>query len=282
MKYVEKVNGACVLHSPQHKMLAIMELRNPVVERLLQEVDTIAKMEACSKIFAMVPRWCAPRFVDHGFVVEATIPDFYKGKVACCCVSKFLQSDRQPDEQTVACSKSVVMPRMEPAENDIGGELDFVCVEPNSAKEIIYDLGINNLEANNLAKDYSYSEYAQKKYYVLRTQRENLGVAEVTENSIWENAFIHRILVTENDQDIDFSNMLHKLYGFLITKKVKTVYSYCNKDIAEAEKLYKNVGFKLAGRLRNHLIKNDEYSDLNIWYKTRKRSRKKVNLWSLR
>jgi putative beta-lysine N-acetyltransferase len=92
---VESVgNGSLIQHGKHNDRIYLMKLKQEDAEELPHFLTKMARNRHYSKIFCKVPKWSAPMFYSNGFILEATIPQFYNGDEDAFFVSKYLCSDR--------------------------------------------------------------------------------------------------------------------------------------------------------------------------------------------
>ena len=282
MEHTEIIQGAHVLHSPQDRLLSIIALKNTVVENLLKEVEIIAGDKNYSKISAVIPRWCVSKFTRRGYSTEAVIPKFYKGKVDGYFLGKFIDPAHSVK---VGKSKPADIHSLEltPENTDDSDNITINSTSPDAAAHIISSFLHRNLDNCYCGGRYDLPEYTQREYYTFSKNSENLAVAETIENSLWGTAFINRIVITQDCNDDIYACILEKLSKLLAEKEVKshhksncsgsaqykfkTIYSNIYSSNLERQKFFLNKGFKSAGILRNHVVLNGEYCDLEILYR---------------
>ncbi len=86
--------GTLIQHGKYNDRIYLMKLYRDDCPEVLSELNGIARENHYSKIFVKVPASAAPLFFADGYMMEAHIPGFYRGKEAAFFLSKFLDSDR--------------------------------------------------------------------------------------------------------------------------------------------------------------------------------------------
>ncbi len=87
-------NGSLIQHGKHNDRIYLMKMDKqdaPVLPALLTK---LAKSYNYTKVFCKIPKWAAPLFYSNGFILEATIPNFYNGNKDAFFVSKFLSPER--------------------------------------------------------------------------------------------------------------------------------------------------------------------------------------------
>ncbi|MBN1185244.1 MAG: putative beta-lysine N-acetyltransferase [Bacteroidales bacterium] len=86
-----------IQHGKLNNRVYLMKLDKNDFPKIIDRINTLARDNRYTKIFAKVPYWAAPLFISSGFIVEAYIPKFYKGNEDVFFMSKYLSSDRLLD-----------------------------------------------------------------------------------------------------------------------------------------------------------------------------------------
>lgn len=90
-------NGTIIQHGELNKRVYLMKLDEGESSEIINQINELAHENKYTKIFCKIPQKVAPLFFANGFLMEAQIPKFYKGKEGAFFVSKFLSSDRLLD-----------------------------------------------------------------------------------------------------------------------------------------------------------------------------------------
>jgi beta-lysine N6-acetyltransferase len=86
--------GTQLQHGKLNDRIYLMKLAHSDLPEIIGHLNELAQQESYSKIFCKVPGWASPVFLANGFIIEASIPDFYNSTGDLFFVSKFLNSDR--------------------------------------------------------------------------------------------------------------------------------------------------------------------------------------------
>lgn len=87
-------NGSLIQHGKHNDRIYLMKMHRKDAETLPRILTELAQTEQYTKIFCKIPKWAAPLFYSYGFILEASIPQFYNNEEDVFFVSKFLNSDR--------------------------------------------------------------------------------------------------------------------------------------------------------------------------------------------
>jgi putative beta-lysine N-acetyltransferase len=87
-------NGSLIHHGKHNNRVYLMKLDKRDAEKMPDMLMDMARAEGYTKIFCKVPKWSAPLFYANGYILEGTIPQFYKDNEDGFFISKFLSNDR--------------------------------------------------------------------------------------------------------------------------------------------------------------------------------------------
>jgi len=92
---IEVVNNSSLIqHGKHNDRIYLMKLDQRDIPFILDTLSKLARKNKYTKIFCKIPKWAAPLFISDGFILEASVPEFFNKKEDVFFVSKFLSSDR--------------------------------------------------------------------------------------------------------------------------------------------------------------------------------------------
>jgi len=92
---IEQRSKATLQHGPLSQRIYLMKLGTAEPISLMGELKALAQKNDYTKIFAKVPQSKVKAFLDEGYLMEAQIPDFFKGQDAACFLAYYLDQARQ-------------------------------------------------------------------------------------------------------------------------------------------------------------------------------------------
>ncbi|MCM2465230.1 putative beta-lysine N-acetyltransferase [Methanoculleus oceani] len=99
---VTTIGGTLVQHGRVSDRIYVMHLSPRDLPGILDDLDGLAQRERYTKIFAKVPASALPLFLARGYVVEARVPRFFRGREDGCFASKFLDRKRRQESADTA------------------------------------------------------------------------------------------------------------------------------------------------------------------------------------
>lgn len=92
---IEQLDGATVQHGRLNNRIYVMHPGKADARRLPEKLKRLAEKNGYTKLFAKIPESSAPAFLDQGYIREAVIPGFFKGKEKAFFLGRFLDPDRR-------------------------------------------------------------------------------------------------------------------------------------------------------------------------------------------
>lgn len=91
---VEEIRGSRVQHGKLNDRVYLIDISRNAFPEIVGRLDSLAKGEGYSKIFAKVPDWALHEFERAGHEIEAVVPGFFGGDTDGYFTGKFLEEGR--------------------------------------------------------------------------------------------------------------------------------------------------------------------------------------------
>lgn len=91
---IETFGRSVYQHGQYNNRVYLMKLHTDDRDQIVPHLDDLARNCGYTKIFAKVPRSAGDLFIDHGYVIEASIPSFYAGRETALFLAKYLSRER--------------------------------------------------------------------------------------------------------------------------------------------------------------------------------------------
>lgn len=266
--------GTSIQHGKLNDRIYLMKLNKKDFGQIIDYLLGLAKAQDYSKIFCKVPAWAVPVFVSNGFVIEAQVPNFYKGEVNVFFLSKFTNQDRQlhceHDQLTVM---SQLLLSSSPQHKEVSAPSDFVFKALRAA------------DANEISKLYrnvfeSYPFPIFEPAYIRDTMAHNVqyfGYHHKGRLVAISSAEIDRH--GQNAEMTDFATHPHfrgnKLALMLLgtmeqamkSQGIATLYTIARLNSPAMNKTFLNLNYKYAGTLINNTNISGKIESMNVLYK---------------
>lgn len=92
---ITHIGKSTIQHGKVSNRIYLMKLESGEAAELLPQLDDLAREKGYTKIFAKIPATLWPFFLVNGYVIEATIPDFFDDGSDCLLVARFFDEKRQ-------------------------------------------------------------------------------------------------------------------------------------------------------------------------------------------
>jgi len=91
---ITRIGDSIVQHGSLNKRVYLMNLAPEDCPDILPELEHLAKKNNCTKIFAKIPEKQADAFKKAGYVTEAYIPGFFRGREGAMFMALYLDEKR--------------------------------------------------------------------------------------------------------------------------------------------------------------------------------------------
>ena len=91
---LDKIGDSLIQHGEENRRIYLMKLRDDP-KKVIRGMEDLAERKQYGKIFCKVPERAKRPFEEKNYIVEASIPDFYRGKETVYFMSKFLNPLRK-------------------------------------------------------------------------------------------------------------------------------------------------------------------------------------------
>ena len=75
---ITNIGNSILQHGKYNDRIYLMKLSKDEIPAIIERLDRLALAEKYSKIIAKVPGFAKDEFIENDFIVEASIPGFYK------------------------------------------------------------------------------------------------------------------------------------------------------------------------------------------------------------
>lgn len=271
---ISKVGESKVQHGKYNNRVYLMKLSAGDFPGIINELEYIALSKEYTKIFAKVPEYAKEKFLENGYVMEASIPGFYGNNKSAYFFGKFITEERKHllkpelarDVLETARSKSNINPV-----SYLGKDFKI---------ELCRESDINEMTEvyRTVFKTYPFPIHSKK--YIFNTMNQN-----ITYFSIKHKGKIVSLSSAERDKEslsvemTDFA-ILPEYRGKRFSLKLLTMMEHYVKKlnyrtsytIARSYSYGMNITFSRNGYIYNGtLVQNTNISgkieSMNVWYK---------------
>lgn len=273
----QKLGKSLIQHGKYNDRVYLMKLKGEDKNKVLDEVERLAKEKNYGKIFAKVREEDAKTLKENAFISEATIPNFFNGKTDGEFFSKYLKDERRQEDMdtvveilTKAFEKQVGhAPRVNPnltieevgtsdaqeiaqIYEDVFKTYPFPIFEPDYLKECIESddfkiyaaihrgeiAGLSTCEIDHQAENVEMTDFATRPEY--RKQ----GIAQT---------------------------LLQHMEKEMTEEGIKTAYTIARSQSPGMNITFSRTGYQYGGTLINNTNISGDIESMNVWYKPLKK-----------
>ena len=270
-------NGSVFQHGKYNDRVYLMKLAEEDIPAIIDEINDLAHTSAYQKIFAKIPLRTLPLFRANGYISEAYIPGYIKGKEDIHFVSKFLNSDRLMGIETDKLTElsNILSGTPENKKRRPAYEYDVKLMEPGEADELaelfrqvfasypfpIHDPGF-----------ISTSMQSNTRYFGMRNSNNQLiavSSAETDPENL--NAEMTDFAVSESYRGKNLSvKLLQEMEKYMASMNIRTLYTIARLNSLPMNKTFLRQGYKYTGTLIKNTNISGSVESMNVLYKSLK------------
>lgn len=271
---VEKIGHSIIQHGTENNRIYLMKFNNLDKPNIISNLDTLAKENNYSKIFAKVPEKAKNLFIENNYVQEAYIPNFYKGVEDCVFLSKYLNNERRN-----LAFESEIEEILKSAKNKAKNS-EIPTLPDNLAIKILDLKDIHNMIDlyKKVFKTYPFPIYEEE--YIKQTMKDNITYFGI---------YKENTLIAISSSEIDKENLNCEMTDFAILpehrgnnyslillkemernikeKKYKLLYTIARAMSYGMNTTFAKLNYIYGGLLINNTNIAGNIESMNVWYK---------------
>lgn len=274
---IEKMSKSLIQHGPNNNRIYLMKLHKDDYPNIINKLDLLAAEKNYTKIFAKIPLWAISEFQSDGYIKEASIPNFYNGKMDMYFFSKFIHHSRSILDTH---DRTLIDEHIRLALSKQGKP---IVVQENP----LFNLKIlNEDDTHKLTEIYwkvfrSYPFPIFEEEYLKKTMQENvlyLGVFKdeqlIAVSSAEMDVTAKNAEMTDFATDPKFAGnnlsliLLREMEAEMRKRKIKTLYTIARCYSAGMNITFAKMDYTYAGTLINNTDISDKIESMNVWYKS--------------
>ncbi len=272
---IEIFHNAKIQYGPMNDRIYLMKIGDGDITQLLSALDNLAQENNFGKIFAKTKACHRPAFVDAGYAIEATIPNFYNGQEDGIFLGKYFK-----DERSIALNAKELDTNLALAKSKAHNKKKIELADGFEFRRATIE------DAEQISEVYqqvfaSYPFPIHQSDYICQTMKD-----DVYYFSIWENDKLVALSSAEVDKEngnaemTDFATLPdyrgHSFGVFLLDKMeqemakmaIPTVYTIARAISPGMNITFAKMGYHYGGRLINNTQISGSLESMNIWYKS--------------
>ncbi|WP_099190737.1 putative beta-lysine N-acetyltransferase [Tepidibacter mesophilus] len=270
-----KIGKSIIQHGKENDRIYLMKLHKSDLPSIINKLDEISKKICYTKIFAKVPSYAKKNFVNNEYIVEAHIPNFYKGKEDAFFMAKYFCKDRKTKKNKQKIDKVLKTS----IEKDNCEENFNLNKEFNFRKATLEDAADMSKLYNKVFETYPFP--IEDPNYIKETMNENVEYF-----GIWHKGNIISLASCEMDlknlnvEMTDFATLpeyrgnkfalflLNKMEQSMKKRGMKTVYTIARSISYAMNITFSKLGYNYTGTLTQNTNISGDLETMNVWYKS--------------
>jgi len=268
-------SGSIIQSGPYNNRVYLMNLAPTAPETEAVDLITRAQKKGYSKIFAKVPELQAGPFVQAGYVEEARIPAFYRGKETAIFFAFYVDPAREHETNSMALNAILEFAQTKggnPVSPPLASRFNLRPCTPGDAQE--------------MAKIYrrifqSYPFPIHDPDYIVSTMKSHIDCFGIeADGKLIALASAETDRSAGNVEMTDFAtlpdwlgnrfarHLLARMEQEMKAKDIKTAYTIARAASHGANITFGRAGYTFGGRLKNNTHISGQIESMNVWYKS--------------
>lgn len=271
---VTKIGGTIIQHGRLSDRIYVMHLSVDDLPDILDDLDALAGIEGYSKVFGKVPASALSRFLDRGYIIEAHVPRFFRGREDGYFVAKYLDPERQRERGDIVSILAAVREKAGTATSvDLPPGWTYAPASRDDAEDLaaLYSTVFSTYPFPINDPDYLLGtmEEGDYRYFIVRAGDGRLAAASSAE--------IYREV--ENVEMTDFATHPEcrgrNLAGYLLARMeeemreagMKMAFTIARGLSYPINATFARAGYAPGGTLTNNTNICGGFESMNVWYK---------------
>lgn len=274
---IELLGNSLIQHGKESDRIYLIKLSEEDCPNIIGAMENLAHNRSYSKIFAKIPASLKPQFTNNGYVTEAYVKNFFKGREDCVFLAKYFTKERKELKN----------------KNEIV-EILKLCKSKTAAlkkSELRSDFYIKFLDEEHVVQMAEIYKSVFTSYpfpifdpeYILKTMRENIDYYGIFKNDkIIALSSSEMDLKDLNTEMTDFAtlpeyrgsslsyHLLREMERSAKAKGMKTAYTIARSKNTGMNMAFAKRFYKFGGMLINNTNICGNIETMNVWHKALK------------
>lgn len=269
-----EVKGSILQHGKHNDRVYIMKIYDENYKEIIKKAEELTKENNYGKIFAKVPFYMGEDFEKKGYILEGTIPGFFKDNQECLFYSKYFSSTRSEDNYEEEHENYLITAFNSTAKitgNKTDEDINIMSADKDNAGDIARLL-------EEVFPTYPFPVF--NKEYILKTMNDNVkyyccydgnslvGVSSSEKDSYNRNAEMTDFAVKEEYRGKGIPKALLKaMEKDLEKEQYKLLYTIARAGNPGINILFAREGYIFSGKVVNNTNISGNIESMNLWYK---------------
>ncbi len=269
----EKFGQSTIQHGPESNRVYLMDLWHPDFPGIIDTMNTLAKKNGYTKIFAKVPTFYAPTFHLDGFEIEATVPGFFNGMDDALFMVKYTDPERRkPNEDEMKMFQELLLSDVnkEVAELDKTHVMRLLTPDDTPEMTQVFAQVFDSYPFPVFDEEFLKKEMNEEtRYFGVFQEGKLVGISSAECNDILKNAEMTDFAVLPSQRGKKIAiHLLRIMEEHLKSKGFKSFYTIARLKSLSMNKTFLNNHYRYTGTLVNNTQIAGCIESMNVWYKT--------------
>ena len=266
--------NSIVQHGRINNRVYVMKLAPADTHDIIRYAEDLTSKEGYTKIFAKVPESSVEIFASAGYITEATVPFFFRGKDSAVFMAKYTDPGRKeiPDatiiEEVISAASGYAGKRIQP---DLPDGFSLMHAHAGDAEEIaaLYRTVFKTYPFPIHDPEYIRESIRRKvRYYIIKKFHQLAAVASCEIDAENLNAEVTDFATDPLFQRMGFAGiLLHTMEADLKKEGILLAYTIARAVSRPVNVVFARAGYQYAGLLPNNTNICGSLESMNVWYK---------------
>lgn len=269
-----RLGGSVLQHGALNDRVYLMKLSGADFPDVMDRIDTLARRNRYSKIFAKVPGWARERLEAVGYETEAYIPRFFEGREDAYFMSRYLsearkaQKDRKTAEQVLQHARET---RPVDGPRSLPDRCSFDVLTPKDAEELaaVYRTVFETYPFPVFDPDYLKETMDQNLvYFGIREQGRLAAVSSCEMDESSRNVEMTDFATLPEYRATGLASfLLGHMEREMIQRGILTAYTIARSLSYGMNTTFAKHAYRFGGTLINNTNISGAIESMNVWYK---------------
>lgn len=270
-----KIGNSLIQHGPNNDRIYLMKLDEDDFPQIIDPLDHLVKQKGYTKIFAKIPEYVKDAFLAKGYTLEATIPQFYNGKITAFFMGKYFS-----DERKQALNHDEIHQVLEVAKTKFSKELQIIIPSGDFTYRRCRETDIQEIIELYKKVFTTYPFPIFDPLYLAETMKSNVAYF-----GVWHKERLVSLASAEMDKPssnvemTDFAThpdlrgrglspfLLYTMEDYTRGLGLKTAYTIARSVSYGMNITFAKLGYTYSGTLINNTQISGRLESMNVWYK---------------
>jgi putative beta-lysine N-acetyltransferase len=266
--------SSIIQHGHFNNRVYVMKLAPAEIHDTIRYADDLALKEGYSKIFVKVPESSAGVFAGKGYISEATVPFYYRGREPAVFMGKYLDPRRR-EVRDATILETVLSEAFshagEKTSHTIPDGFSLMHAHPDDADDIaaLYHAVFETYPFPITDPGYiRETMQGSTRYFVVKRSNLIAAVASCEIDAENSNAEVTDFATGPLFRGRGFASLLlHAMESELKKEGIQLVYTICRAVFRPINTVFSGAGYQFGGMLPNNTNICGATESMNVWYK---------------